>query len=380
MAQAIRVGIIGAGWPGTKHAEGYKAAGGFDVVAVADLIAARRRKLMDGAGNLREYGNAQELLNDIQVDAVSICLPNDLHLPITIAALKAGKHVICETPPALSASEAKKLAGAAAKSGKVLLYASQRRFGAFEQAAKQAIDKGYIGNVQHVRASWMRSRSTPAGSGWWYLDRARSGGGAMMDLGSQMLDLAWHLMGQPRPISVFAMTDRRFRDAAPADVKFDVEDFATVLVKFEGNKLLELSVSWAMNQPPRRQGTGCRIHADKGAIEVYTPQGPLLYRKFGPKGEATETALKTPKTVLYQAMMRHFKECIHGTRQPMIGASEGMMLMQMIDAIYKSAESGKSVEIRTGPVSGVVIGRGQLADHVGDEGANARSVIEKAAI
>jgi predicted dehydrogenase len=355
MAQAIRVGIIGAGWPGTKHVEGYKAAAGFDMVAVADLIPARRKKLMEGLGNLREYVDAQELLNDIQVDAVSICLPNDLHLSIAAAALKAGKHVICETPPALGAGEAKKLATIAAKSGKVLLYAAQRRFGAFEQAAKQAIEKGYIGSVQHVRASWMRSRSTPAGSGRWYLDRNRSGGGAMMDLGSQMLDLAWHLMGQPRPISVFAMTDRRFRDSAPSDVKFDVEDFATVLMKFEGNKLLELSVSWAMNQPPRRQGTGCRIHADRGAIEVYTPQGPLLYRKFGPKGEASETALKTPKVVLYQAMMRHFKECIQGTRQPMVGANEGIALMQMIDAIYKSAESGKSVEI----------GRGQLADHGG---------------
>jgi predicted dehydrogenase len=344
------VGIIGAGWPGTKHVEGFKAAGGFDVVAVADLIPARRKKLLEGAAHLREYADAQDLLNDIQVDAVSICLPNDLHMPVALAALKAGKHVICETPPTLGAGEARKLATAAAKSGKVLLYACQRRFGTFEQAARQAIEKGYIGNVQHIRASWMRSRSTPAGSGWWYLNRAKSGGGAMMDLGSQMLDLAWHLMGQPRPLSVFAMIDRRFRDAAPPDVTFDVEDFATVLMKFEGDKSLELSVSWAMNQPPRRQGTACRIHADKGAIEVYTPQGPLLYRKFGPKGEATETAMKLPKVVLYQAMMRHFKECIHGARQPMIGPNEGIALMQMIDAIYKSADSGKSLDLKKPPM------------------------------
>ena len=347
MAQGIRVGIIGAGWPGGKHAEGYKSAGGFQVVAVSDLIPSRRRKLIEAAGPLREYADAADLLKDVQVDAVSVCVPNALHLPIATAALKAGKHVLLETPPALNAGEAKKLSAAAAKAGKVLLYGFQRRFGGSEQAARLAVEKEYVGEVYHVRGSWMRSRSTPAGTGWWYLDRARSGGGAMMDLGSQMLDLGWHLLGQPRPVTAFATMNQRFREAAPADVTFDVEDAASAILKFEGDKTLELGASWSINQPPRRQGTVCRLHAGKGAIEVYTPQGPLLYRKFGANGEATETPLKTPKVVLYAAMMRHFRECIHGTATPMVGGPEGIVLMQMIDAIYKSALSGRSVEVRS---------------------------------
>jgi predicted dehydrogenase len=346
--QAIRVGIIGAGWPGHRHAEGYKAAGGFELAAVSDLIPARRAKLMELAGgSMREYADANDLLKDVQVDAVSVCLPNVLHFPIVLAALKAGKHVICETPPAMNAGEVRKLATAASRGGGTLLFACQRRFGGFEQAARQAVEKGYVGTVHHARATWMRSRSTPAGSEWWFLDRARSGGGAMMDLGTQMLDLAWFLMGQPRPTSVYAAVAQRFRAAAPADVTFDVEDAASVLMRFEFDRVLELSTSWAINQPPRRQGTVCRLHADKGAIEVYTPQGPLLYRKFGPNGEATETPLKTPKVVLYHAMMRHFKECVHGTAKPLVGGAEATVLMQMIDAIYKSAQTGKSVEIRT---------------------------------
>src|SRR6185437_7982784 len=118
MAQAIRVGVIGAGWPGHRHAEGYKAAGGFQLAAVSDLIPARRRKLMDEFGITREYADANDLLKDVQVDAVSVCLPNAMHLPIVLAALKAGKHVICETPPAMNAGEVRKLATAANKSGK----------------------------------------------------------------------------------------------------------------------------------------------------------------------------------------------------------------------------------------------------------------------
>ena len=191
----------------------------------------------------------------------------------------------------------------------------------------------------------MRTRGIPTGTGW-YADRSKSGGGAMIDMGVQMLDLAWSLLGQPRPICAFAAFNQRFRGALPADVPYDVEDAGFALVKFEGDRSLELSASWAINQPPRDNGTKCQVYADKGAIIVYNPQGPLLYRGFNPTGEAKETPLKTPKVVHYHAMMRHFKECITGGTRPIVGGAESLALMQMMDAIYKSAESGKSVEIR----------------------------------
>ena len=346
MAQGIRVGIIGAGWPGIRHAEGYKAAGGFQLAAVSDLIPPRRHNLMNQAGVSREYADAADLLKDVQVDAVSVCLPNSMHLPVVLAALKAGKHVLCETPPALNAGEARKLTAAAAKAGKVLLFGFQRRFGGAEQAVRMAIEKEYLGTPYHVRASWMRTRGIPTGTGW-YADQSKSGGGAMIDMGVQMLDLAWSMLGQPRPISVFAVFNQRFKGALPPEVPYDVEDAGFALVKFEGDKSLELSASWAINQPPRDNGTKCQIYAEKGAVVVYSPQGPLLYRGFTAAGEAKETPLKTPKVVHYHAMMRHFKECITTGARPIVGGAESFVLMNIMDAIYKSAESGKSVEIRT---------------------------------
>ena len=93
-AQGIRVGIIGAGWPGIRHAEGYKAAGGFQLAAVSDLIPARRHNLMNQAGVSREYADAADLLKDVQVDAVSVCLPNSMHLLDRAGGAGAGKHVI----------------------------------------------------------------------------------------------------------------------------------------------------------------------------------------------------------------------------------------------------------------------------------------------
>jgi predicted dehydrogenase len=352
------VAILGAGKPGLRHAEGFKAAGGFQIAAVADLIPQRRKALMEAFGVAREVADFAELTKDPNIDAVSVCLPNHLHLPAATTALRAKKHVICETPPALSAAEAKRIAAAAAKSGKVLLYAAQRRFGGGEQAARQAIEKGYAGEVYHARATWMRTRGIPAGSApvvpgsppgsgsGWYADRSKSGGGAVMDLGVQMLDLARDLMGSPRAVSVFAATSDRYKGARSPHAPADVEDTFFALVRFEGGRTLELSAAWAINQPPQQNGTVCRLHGDEGAVDVYTRQGPVLYRNFSATGEARATLMKLPKLAGYPAMMRHFRECILGRETPLVGPETGLALMQIVDAIYKSAATGRSVEIK----------------------------------
>src|SRR5690606_12563013 len=101
------VGVAGAGWPGLAHARAITATPGMKVVAVADLIPSRRRKVMEEFKVTRQYADASELIRDKELDAVSVCLPNDLHAPIVNAALRAGKHVLCETPPALSTKEAR---------------------------------------------------------------------------------------------------------------------------------------------------------------------------------------------------------------------------------------------------------------------------------
>ena len=337
MAETSRVGIIGAGWPGQAHAKGYGEVGGFKLVAVADLIPERRTKLIAEFGIAKEFNDAKELIADREIDVVSVCLPNHLHAPVTIAALKTGKHVLCERPPAINSKEAKKMQVAAEKSGKVLLYGLQRRFGGGEQAAKQAIEKGYAGEIYHARVSWMRTRGIPRGTGW-FTDKKQSGGGALIDLGLSVLDLGWWILGQPTPLSVSASVHKRFG--------LEVEDAGFALVQFEGGKSLELSASWAINQPPHQQGTGCRLMGEQGMVDVYTPEGAMIYRQFSEKGDATATALKPPKVQGHVAMMRHFRQCILGEAKPSAGAAEGVMLMRMMDAIYKSAASGKSVVVK----------------------------------
>src|SRR5436305_10007176 len=102
MAETIRVGIIGGGWPGQMHAKGYAAAGGFKVAAIADLIPSRREKFLSEHPGAKQYADAKELIEDQDIDAVSVCLPNFMHAAMSIAALRAGKHVCCEKPPAMN--------------------------------------------------------------------------------------------------------------------------------------------------------------------------------------------------------------------------------------------------------------------------------------
>ena len=121
---------------------------------------------------------------------------------------------------------------------------------------------------------------------------------------------------------------------------------AIALIRFDGGKTLELSTSWAINQPPQQQGTLCRLYGDKAAVDVYSPHGAQLYRNLDEKGDAKATPLKPPMIIGHTALIRHFKDCIHGRATPAVGPAEGVALMQMIEAIYKSDQSGKSEQMK----------------------------------
>jgi predicted dehydrogenase len=342
MATALKIGIIGAGWPGIAHARGYREAGGFKIVSVADRIPERRQTLASEFAIASQFSTWEELLKSAPLDAVSICLPNHLHAPCAIAAMRAGIHVLCEKPPAHNLRDARRIESASRKYKRVVLYGFQRLFGGAELSTRQTIQKGYAGEVYHVRASWMRTRGIPIGTGW-FTDRAQSGGGALVDLGVHMLALAWKLLSSPQPQSIFAVTHRKFESQVPANLKFDVEDFASALVRFENGSTLDLSTSWSINQAPSQQGMICRVYGTEGGIDVYTAAGAVLHRGFDAKGNARSSPLKPPRVTAHAALMRHFRECITGKTSPIVGVAEGVTIMRMIQSMYRSAASGKSV-------------------------------------
>jgi len=147
-------------------------------------------------------------------------------------------------------------------------------------------------------------------------------------------------------VSAYAITQKKFASLVPGTTTFDVEDAGTAVIQFEGNKTLELSCAWAVNQPPSANGTSCRVIGESGALDVYTQQGPILYRGFNAKGDAKATALKQPRVAGHAALFRHFRECMLGKGTPETGIDHAISMMEIIEAIYKSSETGKAETIK----------------------------------
>jgi predicted dehydrogenase len=338
--KATRIGILGGGWPGVTHAQAIGRVPGLVVTAIADLVPARQAGLQKLCPQAKLHVTAEALVGDPTVDVVVVCTPTDTHEHLACMALKKGKAVVIEPPVAPSSAGARKIAKFAERYNRPALVAFQRRFGGAEQAAWAAIDKGLIGKPYAVRASWTRSRAVPVGTGW-YGKLEKSGGGALLDLGLPLLDLAgWYLGGAGGGLAVktaAAVTHRQFGQVVPEKLGFDAEDGASALVVLEGGESVELSVAWAINQPPAANAIAVRVHGTEGCIDVYTPEGAVIYRHFNERGDAHRSVLKPPNVSGYDRLWRHVKDLVAGKEQPVCGLGVSAELMKVMERLYKSA-------------------------------------------
>ena len=222
------------------------------------------------------FTDYHELLQDPSVDAVIICLPNFLHFPASLAALEAGKHVLCEKPPTLNAPEMKVLRGGKPEAEAALLL-SAGNFVLPRPCArpKRRSKPGRLGKIYHAQATFVRSRGIPVGVGNWFTEKKRSGGGALIDIGIHALDAVWYLMGTPRPVSISAKVFRNFAHLANVPV-FDVEDAAYAFIRFDNDAVVQLETSWAGNLtddvPPRQyfgqESINSILYGTKGSVRL----------------------------------------------------------------------------------------------------------------
>ena len=157
----VRAAVVGLGWPGMQHLKGYTIDPRSEVIAVCDLDEKRTQEVAKEHDIPNAYTNHLEMLENKDIDAVSVCLPNFLHAPIAIDALNTGKHVLCEKPPARSAQEAREMADAAHQNSKTLMYALVQRFGGNSQKLKQLVQEGELGDVYFGKAAYVRRRGIP---------------------------------------------------------------------------------------------------------------------------------------------------------------------------------------------------------------------------
>ncbi|MBS1714810.1 MAG: Gfo/Idh/MocA family oxidoreductase [Armatimonadetes bacterium] len=345
----LKVGVIGTGMIGRLcHIPGYNSLpDDCEIAWLCDIkpeALAKGKELAPGAKTTADY---KDLLNDPEVVAVSVATPNIHHRRHTIDALEAGKHVICEKPLAMNASEAKDMCRAAKASGKILQVALQMRFGGGAAFMKRYIDKGHMGEVYYARAQALRRRGVPH---WGvFIDKAQQGGGPLIDIGVHILDLTLFLMGYPRPVAASGKTWNML-GTDPKIVnpwgdydrsKFTVEDMAVGLIRFENGAMVTLESSFMANIKDelfRTELFGTKSGAlVKGLgddpIEIYTEVDQMLF-DMTPKNVAD-----VPSS--HVAEVQEFVRTIAAGKPSVVPGEQGLILNAVFDALYKSSETGK---------------------------------------
>ena len=344
--ERIRVGVIGLRM-GRNHVAEYQAHPGAEVVAVADLDEDRLHEIGDSYGVAARYLSGEQMLEAEELDVVSIAVPNTFHLPLTIAAMDAGCHVLCEKPMAMNASQGREMLAAAERTGKRLMINFSYRFSEASMALKRQVDAGVLGDIYFARTVWHRRRGVPW-FGRWFSQKALSGGGPLIDLGVHRLDLALWLMGYPRPVWVMASTYDHLGRAMAAErgIGYDVEDLAVALVKFDSGATLELEVSWAANISERELMI-TRLFGTKGGLvqrnvdQTYEFEAEIFVEAGGSQ---FDTKLR-PSAGEMPGAMHHFVDAIVGGVPHIATGQEGLVVMEILDAIYRSAEEGRPLNV-----------------------------------
>ncbi|WP_046213253.1 Gfo/Idh/MocA family protein [Paenibacillus wulumuqiensis] len=351
MKTTIGIGVIGTGSISEYHLKPYANHEGVSILGVCDKNEERAKTVAAHYAGARAYSDYNELLANPEIDAVSICTWNNTHAEISIAALKAGKHVLVEKPLCRTMEEAHQIEAAVRESGKLLMVGFVRRYDDNAQMLKHFSDQGDFGDIYYAKASYIRRFGNPGG---WFSDIERSGGGPVIDIGVHVIDLCWYLMGRPEPVSVSGNTYYKLGNRAhiqhlshykAADydaTKNDVEDMANVMIRFKNGASLMVDVSFSLHA---KENEGMiRLYGSKGGFEV-DPAVSITTEKYN-------TVLNIqPQTDhpgfyfegAFENEIRHFVECVRTGSQPISPVEDGVQMMRMLTAIYESARLRREV-------------------------------------
>lgn len=351
----IKLGIIGAGAIGSHHAATAKRVG-VEVVGIADTNEAAAKALAQKEGVPVALADPLELLALKDLDAVVVGVPNKFHKDLAVAAVRAGKDVLLEKPMAMNVAECQEINAEAKRNQRIVQIGFVHRFTSVAQAAKRFMDDGALGNLYHAKANLYRRRGIP-GLGGWFTTKSLSGGGPLIDVGVHAIDLAMHLMGFPKPVrvsgKVYANFGPRMKDylyegmwAGPPrlDGKFDVEDSAHALVRFEGGLTLEVNATWAGNFPDESVKNLMGFFGDQGGM-TFQLGGSDLRVAVEQHGHNVDVVPNLRPAEHADDQLRHFVDCVKTRREPIASGEKGQVVQSIIDAIYESSRLDKEVEV-----------------------------------
>lgn len=346
----LKVGVIGAGSLSESHLGFYKQNPNVELVAVCDLKKERAQAKAEKYKIPNVYTDYRKMLADPEIDAISVVTWNNTHKEISVAALDAGKHVLCEKPLCMNHEEALEIKAATERNNQKFMVGYVRRHASNSKVLKEFIDKGTLGEIYYAKASILRRLGNPGG---WFSDKSRSGGGPLIDLGVHVIDLSWYLMGRPKVKSVSANTYHKlgnrsnvqslsFYKAADYSPENNVEDLANALIRFENGASLMVDVSFALHL--KQDQSSVTIFGDEGGAEV-EPKLSIIH-------EENHVILNSAPQIDHPYMdvgeafrneINHFVECCLTGKEPNGGIDDGVEMMKILTAIYESAEKEQEI-------------------------------------
>lgn len=357
----LRIGIIGTGGIANgKHMPSLKRLDTVEMVAFCDIVEERAVKAVKeyGAEGSKVYTDYRELLKDSSIDVIHVCTPNYNHAEISIAAMEAGKHVMCEKPMAISSTEARAMVEASKRTGKKLTVGYNNRFRPDSQHLKKVCESGQLGDIYYAKAHAIRRRAVPT---WGvFLDEEKQGGGPLIDIGTHALDLTLWMMDNYKPVSVtgsvFHKLGSRPNSAnawGPWDPeKFTVEDSAFGFIKMENGATIVLESSWALNTLDVKEAktTLCGTEGGADMEDGLRLNGESFSRMYEQKvdlkaGGVAFYGSKTETDANLEA--RLWIESILNNTEPTVRAEQALVVTEILEAIYESNKTGKTVYLNS---------------------------------
>jgi len=351
--EKIKVAVVGCGSIANgEHIPAYAKNGNAELKFFCDIIPERADNAAEEYGGKAVY-DYHELLGE-DIDAVSVCTHNDMHAPISIDFMRAGKDVLCEKPAARTLPEALAMQRAAHETGRILSIGVVNRFGAYNNLVKQMVERGDLGEVFHVYASFRGHRGIP-GIGGDFTNKAISGGGSLIDIGVHYLDLILYCCGEPKPLTAsgeaFCRLGKNIKDyiylsmwasrTKEIEGVFDVDDSVTGLVRTAG-PVISFNGAWAQNIGENESFID--FMGDKGGIRLKYFDRELTYYTAKDGGLVKQTIV-LPKCDQYEIEIDSFVDSVI-TRVPnQAYIDKTIQASKIIDAIYRSSDGHGEVAI-----------------------------------
>ena len=356
MEKITKVGIIGCGGIANgKHMPALAKVKNCEMVAFCDIIPERAEKAAKDFGiqNAKVYTDYKELLKDETIDVVHVCTPNRSHSFITVDALEAGKHVMCEKPMAINSAEAKKMLDAAERTGKLLSIGYQSRFRDDSRYLKQEVEDGTFGDIYYAKATALRRRAVPT---WGvFLNEYEQGGGPLIDIGTHALDLTLWMMNNYKPKYCVGTTYHKLNEDQDQGnmwgnwepEKFTVEDSAFGFIVMENGATIVLESAWALNTLDVREAVTsiCGTKAGADMVDGLRINGVRHDRQYvlKPNFEVGGVAFNDGAAGESPADReeRLWIEAVRGGAAPITKPEQAYCVTRILEGIYESAKSGK---------------------------------------